>query len=142
MFHLRRIWFALDDLFHRESGSLQISLNRFRREEVKVHEDWPIPLLVSVQGFVADVKREQQQTIRLQNACDLSKCLRHRPRGEIHDGIEGGNAGQEASGQVEPEHVSLTESDIRLRRRASSNMPGERSSPKTFTPASRRWRAM
>jgi hypothetical protein len=99
VFHFGRIGLALDNFFDYETGSFEIALDRWRREEIEIHGDGAAPQCVGLQSFVADVKGEQQQSIRLENARHLAKDLGQSLPGKIDDGIEGGNAGQRRIGK-------------------------------------------
>jgi hypothetical protein len=62
-----------------------------------------------VTGFVADVEGQQEQAASCEDAMHFGEGGDQRGFGDVHDRIEGGDAGEGIAGQIEREHVAFAE---------------------------------
>jgi hypothetical protein len=83
-------------------------------QQEKFHRDRVSPAFPLSDRFIADVKCEQEQAARLQNAAHLAKNHGQRGLRHIHDGVERGDAGECRIRDIQREHVSFAEANIRI----------------------------
>src|SRR6266850_3554205 len=105
---------SLDDLSNYEPCRLEKTLDFRWLKEEKIHCDWMAPQFLLVSGTFTHVECEEKVPVRVEHSIHFAKNQGQKFIRTIHDGVEGGDAGEGFVGEIQSHHVALAETDVRV----------------------------
>ncbi len=88
---------------------------------MEIEIDWPAPQIIYVDRLIADVERQQHQTVACKNPPAFEENRTQVERLEMHDGVERHDSGETCCWEIERLHIAYPEFDTRAQARRAAN---------------------